>query len=123
MKTDRGLFLSILIIIFGLAVSAASILLIADTDIRQYLGTLPGWFSLFVAGLLVARLAALYGIWNFKRIGVYALLVLECIEVGMGVFVFTGVLTLAQRALASPAILILAGIWFLALRPKWKMFT
>ncbi len=120
--SQRGTFLSALIILNGAAITLASFVLVLAPGLRQSLGDLPGWFSPFVLALLLARLAALAGIWRFRRWGVYAFWLLECVEVGTGLFVFTGVRTLPQRALALPAALVLLAIWILALRPRWQAF-
>ena len=114
------MFLPILIVINGFAISVATIFLILDNAFRNSLGHFPAWFSLFLVVFLAARLIALYEIWNLRRWGVYAYLLLECLEVGMGLFVFTDVLTLPLRAMAVPSFLLFLGIWFLALRPKWS---
>ncbi len=122
MKAQKGRFLSGLILIFGLAITFATVFLILDQGFRNSLGHLPGWFSLFLIVFLLARLAALYAIWDLRRWGVYVLLLLECVEVSMGLFVFTDVLTLSLRLLALPLFLVLLLIWFHALRPKWHLF-
>ena len=123
MKAQKGVFLSSLIVIFGLAISFATVFLILDQDFRNSLGYLPGWFSIFLIVFLLARWIALYAIWDLRRWGVYVLLLLECLEPTMGLFVFTGVLTLPLRAfVAVPSFLVVLAIWFLALRPKWQLF-
>ncbi len=123
MKPQKGLFLSSLIIIFGLAISLASIFLILNQDFLNSLGNLPGWFRPYVLLLLIGRLIALYAVWKLRRWGIYVLLLCECVEVSMGLFVFTGVLTLPLRALvAVPSFLVLLVIWYLALKPKWHLF-
>lgn len=113
------MFLSILIVANGFAISVATVLLVLDQDVRNSLGYFPAWFSPFLIVFLFARLIALYAIWNLRRWGVYAFLLLESLEVAMGLFVFTGVLTLPLRVMAVPSFLFLLIIWFLALRPKW----
>ena len=51
------------------------------------------------------------------------MLLLEWVEVAMGLFVFTGVLTLPIRALmVVPMFLVVLAIWYLALRPRWQAF-
>ncbi len=123
MKPERGIVLSVLIAIYALAITIASVLLIFDQGIRDSLGSLPGWFNQYVAALLIGRLAALVAIWYFRRWGVFVLLLLECVEVGFGVFVFTEIFSFTSRvAIALPTFFILVLIWFLALRPKWQRF-
>ncbi len=118
------MFLSSLIVINALAISVATVFLVLDQGFRNSLGYFPGWISPFLIVFLLARLVALYTIWKFKRWGLYAFLLLECLEVGMGLFVFTSILTLPQRAfLAVPSFLLLLVIWLLALRPKWRQFS
>ncbi len=123
MKPERGIFLSALIVIYGLAITFASVLLIFGQGVRDLLGLLPEWFGPYVAALLIGRLVALVAIWYFRRWGVFVLLLLECIEVGFGLFIFTGYFSFALRvAVALPALIILVLIWFLALRSKWPQF-
>lgn len=77
-----------------------------------------------MAIFLFTRLSALIAIWNMRRWGVYALFVLECLEVAMGLFVFDSVFTFPIRALAAiPSFLVIIGIWYLALRKQWHAFT
>lgn len=98
--------------------------LVFDRDIERALGYFPDWFNLFLVAFLLARLTALSLIWNLRRWGVYLFFLLECMEVAMGLFVFTSVLTFPLRViLAVPSFLILLAIWFLALKPKWQAFT
>ncbi|MGE5221807.1 MAG: hypothetical protein ACM3PY_05180 [Omnitrophica WOR_2 bacterium] len=124
MQAQRGKFLSGLILVFGLAITLATLALIFIQDLVRALGSFPDWFNLFLVAFLLARLIALYMIWNFKRWGVYALFLLECLEVAMGLFVFTTAFPFPIRFIvAIPSFLILIAIWFLALRPKWQLFT
>ncbi len=116
------MFLSSLIVINGFAISVATAFLVLDQDFRRSLGYVPSWFGPFLIVFLLARLIALYAIWNLRRWGLYAFLCLECLEVSMGLFVFTGVLTFPARALAVPSFLLFLGIWYLAVRPKWQLF-
>ncbi len=84
---------------------------------------MPGWFDPDVVMLLLARLIALALIWNLRRWGVILFLAAECMEVGMGLFVFTAVLTFPLRAIvALPTFFVLLAIWFVALRSKWQAF-
>ncbi len=128
MKSQKGLFLSLLIILFGVAFTAGTIFLLLDPGVLTALVTVPGWFSLYVVTLWVARMIALIAIWRQRRWGVYALFALVFVEVGMG-FSFTGFLSLPQReiisltALIVIAVIIIAVIWILALRPKWQLFA
>ena len=121
---QRGRFLSGLIIVNGLAISFATFALIFSRDTQRALGSFPSWFNPFLVVFLIARLITLAVIWNMKRWGVYGFFLLECIEVAMGLFVFTSVLTFPLRfLLAVPSFLILLGIWYLALRAKWRALT
>ncbi len=123
MQAQRGTFLSILLVVNAAAISLASIALVADRDIPSSLGIQVEWFTPYVLGLLLARLVALWGIWTLNRWGVYTYLLLECVEVGMGLFVFTSFMTFPVRALIGiPSLLILLAIYFLALKPKWQLF-
>ncbi len=123
MKAQKGLFLSSLIVVFGLAISIATVFLLLDQDIRNSLGDFPGWFSSYLLISLLGRLGALYVIWNLRRWGVYLLLFFECLEISMGLFVFTGVFTIPMRAFVGvPLFLAVLLIWFLALRPKWQLY-
>lgn len=123
-QPQRGKFLSGLILIFALAISVATLGLIFVPAVVRALGSLPDWFNPFLVVFLVARLIALAAVWKMRRWGVYALFLLECVEVAMGLFVFTLVLTFPLRlAGAVPSFLILLAIWFLALRRKWPEFT
>ncbi len=120
------MFLGILIVVNGLAITIATALLVLDPGLRDAFGSFPGWFSAFLVVFLLARLIALYAIWNFKRWGVYAFLLLECLEVAMGSFVFTGAMPAfpapLRALMAVTALLVLFAIWFLALRPRWRDF-
>ncbi len=123
MQTQRGTFLSILLGVNAAAITLASFALIADRDIQNIVGVIPDWFSPYVAGLLLARLFALWGIWNWRRWAVYLFFLLECVEVGMGLFVFTSFWIFPLRALVGvPSFLVLLAIYFLALKPKWQLF-
>ncbi len=123
-QPNRGMFLSSLTVIFAVAITFASVILIFDQGFPRALGSLPGWFNLYVAGLLLARLIALYAIWVLKRWGVFALFALECVEFAGGLFVFTGVLSPSLRlSIGVPLFLVVLLIWYLALRPKWQQFT
>ncbi len=118
------MFLPSLIVINALAISVATIFLVLDQGLRNSLGYVPGWFNPFLIIFLLARLIALYAIWNSRRWGVYVFLLLECLEVAMGLFVFTDILTFPLRAfMAVPSFLVLLAIWLLALRPKWRQFV
>ncbi len=118
------MFLSVLIIANAAAISLATVGLLISRDLRGALGPLPGWFDPYVVALLLARLIALGSVWNLRRWGVVLFLAAECVEVGMGLFAFTAVLTFPLRALvALPALFVLLAIWFLALRSKWQAFT
>ncbi len=124
MQTQRGTFLSVLLAGNAIAISVATIALVVDRDIVSSLFALPDWFSPFVVVFTVARLFALREIWNLRRWGVYAYFLLECVEVSMGLFVFTSVLTFPMRALiAIPSFLTLLAIYFFALKPKWQLLT
>lgn len=127
MQAQRGGFLSGLILINGLAISFATLVLMFSGDIKNALGTFPSWFNPFLVVFLIARLIALSAIWNMKRWGVYSFFLLECLEVAMGLFVFTSVLTFLTFPLRFLVVvlsfLILLGIWYLALRAKWRAFT
>lgn len=127
MQAQRGGFLSGLIWINGLAISFATLVLMFSRDIKNALGSFPSWFNPFLAVFLIARLIALSAIWNMKRWGVYCFFLLECLEVVMGLFVFTSVLTFLTFPLRFLVVvlsfLILLGIWYLALRAKWRAFT
>jgi len=121
---QRGRFLSGLIIVNGLAISFATFALIFSRDTQRALGSFPSWFNPFLVVFLIARLITLAVIWNMKRWGVYGFILFECIEVTMGLFVFTSVFTFPLRfLLAVPSFLILLGIWYLALRVKWRELT
>ena len=123
-RGSRGSFLSVLIVAFASAISLATAGLLFSRDLRGALGYLPGWFDPFLVVFLLARLITLGLIWNLRRWGVVLFLLLECLEVAMGLFVFTSVLTFPLRALiALPSFAVLLVIWFLALRPKWRAFT
>ncbi len=122
MRDQRGAFLSILVVVTAAAITLATVALVADPDIQKILGTLPDWFSPFVIALGLARLFALWGIWNLRRWGVYGFFLLECVELSMGLFVLTSVFPSPVRALVGvPSFLILLGIYILALRPKWQL--
>ena len=123
MQNQRGTFLSILLGVNAAAIILVTIAFVVDRDIQSSLGILQDWFSTFVVVLTLARLIALWGIWNLKRWGVYTYFLLECVEVSTGLFVFTSDLTFPVRALgAVPAFLVLLAIYFLALKPKWQLF-
>lgn len=123
MQPQRGLFLTAVIALSALAITAASLGLILSPELRVRLGFLPSWFNPYVALLLIGRLAALSGIWNWRRWGAYLFLLLEGVEVAMGLFVFTWFLTFALRlAVGLPSFAIVLAIWYLAIRRKWKAF-
>ena len=121
MQGQRGNFLSILLGVTAAAVTLASIALIFDRDIQNDLGVLPGWFGAFVVFLLFARLIALWGIWNLRRWGVYSFVLLECLELSMGLFVFTALLTPLRTLVGVLTLVVLLAIYFLALKPKWQL--
>ncbi len=122
MRGERGIFLSLLIGVNAIAISLAAIVLVVNRDIQSSLGIQQDWFGPFVIILTLTRLIALWGIWILRRWGVYAYFLLECVEVSMGLFVFTSVMTFPVRALvAIPSILVLFAIYFLALKPKWAL--
>jgi hypothetical protein len=124
MQTPRGKFLSGLIVLNASAISLATLALLFNRNIERALGSFPNWFNPFLVVFLLARLVTLFAIWNFRRWGAYLFFLLECLEVALGLFVFTSVLTFPLRfMLAMPSFLILLTIWFLALRPKWPAFT
>lgn len=124
MQAQRGKFLSGLIVAFAAAISVVTLALIFDQALVTALGSLPDWFNPFLVAFLIARLAALSAIWNLKRWGVYAFFGLECLEVALGLFVFTAVLTFPLRLIvALPSFFVLLAIWFVALRRKWPVFT
>ncbi len=122
MQTQRGAFLSILLGVNAAAITLESIALIAVQDIQNIVGVIPDWFNPYVVGLLLARLFALWGIWNWRRWAVYLFFLLECVELGMGLFVFTAFLTPLRALAGVTAFLILLAIYFLALKPKWQLF-
>lgn len=124
MESKRGAFLPILLGVNATAITLASIALVVDhRDIQNFMGPLPDWFNLYVVGLLLARMIALWGIWNWRRWAVYTYFLLEGVEVGMGLFYFTAFLTFQVRALIGiPSFLILLAIYFLALKPRWQLF-
>lgn len=124
MQAKPGRFLSGLILIFGAAITFATLVLVFRPDIERMLGDFPNWFNPFLVIFLVARLTALTAIWNMKRWGVYAFFLLECLEVSLGLFVFTSSLTFPLRfVIAVPLFLVVLGIWYLALRNKWQAFA
>ena len=121
MRGQRGIFLSILLIVNAVAITLASIVLLFDRDIQNELGVLPNWFGAYVIGLLLARLFALWGIWNLRRWAVFVYFLLEVVEVAVGLFVFTAFLTSLMRfVIGVPSFLALIAIYILALRPKWQ---
>ncbi|MGE5261832.1 MAG: hypothetical protein ACM3S0_00500 [Acidobacteriota bacterium] len=123
MQNQRGTFLSILLGVNATAIALVTIAFVVDRDIQNSLGIQQDWFSTFVVVLTLARLIALRAIWNLKRWGVYTYFLLECVEVGTGLFVFTSVWTFPVRALgAVPSFLVLLAIYVLALKPKWHLF-
>ncbi len=123
MDDRRGTYLTYLILIFAAAISFATLLLILSPSLERSLGYLPVWFDPFLMIFLLLRLIALFAIWNWRRWGVYAFFLLECLEVALGLFVFTGVFTFTVRFIvAVPSFLILLAIWYFALKAKWKQF-
>ena len=122
MQSQRGAFLSILLAVNAVAITFATIVLVFDRDIQTSLGALPDWFSAFVIVLLLTRLVALWEIWNWRRWAVYAYFLLESVEVGMGLFVFTAIWTFPMRLGAVPLFLVLVAIYYAALKPKWQWF-
>ncbi len=124
MQAPRGKFLSGLIVLNASAISLVTLELVFSRDIERALGYFPDWFNAFLIVFLLARLITLSAIWNLRRWGVYLFFLFECMEVAMGLFIFTSVLTFPLRfILAVPSFLILLTIWFLVLRPKWPAFT
>lgn len=124
MYAKLGRFLSLLILIFAAAITLATLVLVFRRDIAGMLGNFPNWFNPFLVIFLLVRLIALFAIWNMKRWGVVAFLLLECLEVALGLFVFTSVFTFPFRFLvAIPTFLVIIAIWYLALKNKWKAFT
>ena len=124
MRTSRGIFLSALVLFFASAISLATLALIANRGIERALGHFSGWFNAFLVIFLLARLLALSAIWRLKQWGVYVFLGLECLEVAMGLFVFTSVFAFGLRLVtAVPTLLIVLAIWYLALRPRWAAST
>ncbi len=122
MQPQRGLFLTTVIAASALAITVGSLGLILSPGLRAWAGSLPGWFNLYVALLLIARLAALTAVWNWRRWGAYLYFLLGGVELAMGLFVFTGDLTLARVAVAVPLFALFLVIWYLALRGKWQAF-
>ena len=119
----RGGFLSAVIILFGSAIAFVTLAFILDPRVEMSLGCFPEWFNAFLAVYLIGRLVALSVIWDLRRWGVYLFLLLECVELGMGLFVFTRVLTFPLRlSIAMPSFLILLGVWYWALRLRWRAF-
>ena len=120
----RGLFLSILIPAFGVSIFLATLLLIFDPGLLASLGSLPAWFNAFLVVFLLVRLAALLGIWYVRRLAVFSLLALEIVELCMGLFVFTSVLTFPQRLLIGGLMfVVLSLVWLIPLRLRWHSFA
>ncbi len=123
-SVSRGKFLSALIILMAVAITTATLALIFVPGLLLLLGSFPVWFNLFLGLFLFARLIALAAIWNFKRWGVYAFGLLECVEVFMGLFVFASSFSFQLRLMtAPPSLLVILTVWYLALKPKWPAFT
>ncbi len=122
-RLARGPFLTALLLVMGAAMTLASLALIFIPALPRAFGSMPDWFNAFVAGLLLARLVALAAIWYFKRWGAYLLALLESLEMSMGLFVFTSVLTFPLRLIGLVAFVLVIAVWVLALRPKWQAFT
>ncbi len=123
-SAKRGTPLTLLILIMGSAFIIGSLVVFYLSRLESLRTVLPSWAGLYALILLVGRLVALAAIWNMKRWGVYTLLFFGCIEVSLGLFVFTSLLTFPLRALiAIPSLLVLIGIWYLVLRERWQAFT
>jgi hypothetical protein len=124
----RGAFLSTLIIGYAAAFVALTALqlvarIVASAQLRQFLGSLPGWYFPFVIGLDVARLVALVGLWKLRKWAVYPLFLLMASEVFVGVFVLQATWTFPIRLLvASAGLVVVAGAFASAISRRWTYF-
>lgn len=120
----RGIFLTVLVIlgVIGALMIFFSGIIYPITGIG--LGSDAGKLTLFVSVLeFIPLIAALYGIWKWKKWGVYSFIVYILISI-FSTFIFD-ILLKIYTGYAQYVILIdilEAAIWFWAISRKWSYF-
>jgi hypothetical protein len=120
----RGIFLTVLVIlgVIGALMIFFSGIIYPITGIG--LGSDAGKLTLLVSALeFIPLIAALYGIWKWKKWGVYSLIVYILISI-LSTFIFD-ILLKIYTGYAQYVILIdifEAAIWFWAISRKWSYF-
>lgn len=122
-STDRGNFLTILIVLTAIGLITNIPKTLSPTDIQKVLGSVPSWYTPLNLTTLVLQGVALVGIWTWKKWAIYTLLlsyvlttingflIMQSVAGGQTAFIFVLVITVIS-----------AGLWFWALSRKWHLF-
>lgn len=118
----RGLFLTVLLVLqaIGLAFGVLGLLgvgaMVATTG-------LPAWYLPLTVVSLVLSAATLYGIWKWKKWGVYALVASYVLSLGTTFMSSQSAQAPAGAMYGGVAVtLVIAGLWYWAIYKKWKNF-
>lgn len=115
-NNKRGTFLTVLIIISAIF-SFPSIFTIGETKSIEMLTGVPvPWFPLFSLVSLVMTYASLYGMWTLKKWGVYLLIAVNVLQIGVLAYIMPELL----KGLWLTVVFI--GLWTWAIYPRWKYF-
>ncbi len=121
MKKDRGLFLTIMLIL-AFFWALVSILVPSDPDRMQQSAGLGKWYPPFVYFNSFSNLFIVWGIWTWKKLAVY----LNFISLIVGSWIsFLVVRNISPDSYLIPTIfgtILSVGLWFWVIYRKWKYF-
>jgi hypothetical protein len=125
--SDRGIFLTVLLALSALGLALGVIGLFAVNALPTT-AVLPGWYKMYEIASLVISAAVIYGIWNWKKWGVYLLAVGYILGLVVN-FMITGSLYSSMGAAGGAAqaggivgTLVIIGLWYWAIYRKWSLF-
>lgn len=120
---DRGLFLMILLVLGIIGIVLSAFALLSGKMAMAVMG-MPSWMPAYQLLSVVVSAASLYGIWQWKKWGVYLLVALYLIQVVMDLSLSAEGVGSIKYSMYGGVIgtLVIAGLWYWAIYRKWSLF-
>lgn len=120
---ERGLFLSVLFDLSAIGFVLGAFALLSPGISNLSYSTLPEWYRPLNYISLVISAATLYGIWMWKKWGIYLLAVGYVLSLGSTFMVYSGTEAGAVGMYGGVVgIVVMAGLWYWAIYRKWSKF-
>lgn len=119
MKKQRGKFLTIMIFFLVLGDIQIPYYLMNSDALKAIYGNLPSWYPLYAIFGLVLSIAIIIGMWKMKKWAAYLLIAYFASKVPSELFMFQPAQQMATVITTAAG----AGLWFWAIRRKWKSFS